>query len=263
MPIISRIGRAGDELNFHVAFYSESFPASAAENTIGMIADPETVSQWVMQAEEPTHSDGLVWIQLSTASPTPFSASKKQTVMVYPIRAQISLGGSWTALTAKCFQNGSWNAWMILLYQYGETVFADSWSTSGSLGTVSETSSVGGFSLTQSASSASYIRGNVYHSERIDVSGGTTLHARVKLSAVYGSSGVWFYTDSELLAPSSTLSPAMVDGAMTRINEASTSEWKELTLDISSLSGNKYVGFYLSVGQNLSHTLSVQKVWIS
>lgn len=114
MPIISRIGGAGDGLNFRVIFYTEGFPETAAENTIGLIADPETVSQWVMQAEEPSHSDGLVWIQLGTSSPTPFSAAKNQTVMLYPTGAQISKDGNWTVLTSRFFQNGVWRDWLIM-----------------------------------------------------------------------------------------------------------------------------------------------------
>lgn len=262
MPIISRIGGTSSNLNFHVAFYADSFPTAAAENTIGILTDASDVSQWVMQADAPAHSSGLVWIQLGTSSMTPFSISPKQTVMLYPIAAMRSTGSEWTALEAKCFQSSVWKNWTTVLYQYGNGTFSDNWSTSGTFGTVTENTSVGGFSLTQSASSASYIRGNIYHNTPVDVSSGSKLHAILKLSAVYGSSGAWFYTDSAILAPTSALTPILTDGAMQRITEANPSDWREVTVDISALSGKKYVGFYLSIGQNLSHTLSVQKIWI-
>lgn len=268
MPFINRVGTKVVEtieggggnaaLAFSVKNYS-TLPDTGAENEIAVISD--TMSGWVMQAEEPTHAEGLVWIRISNASDVAFSAVEDNVVMVYPVGVSQSVDGSWVNREAFIYQS-EWKQFsraILLLYKYGETTF--NWPKQGTITTFAESASVGGINSVQTASSTDYIKGNIYYPEKQSLSGFTKLYAIVKLNAVYGSSGVWFYTDTELLSPSSTLNPVLQSGASKRITEALT-EWTRIEIDISSLDGTpRYVGFYMSTGQNLSHTLSVKEVW--
>lgn len=106
MPIITRFGGGGGGLNFKVNAYSE-LPASGKENEIAVITDTP-MTGYVMQVEQPTGADGLVWIKTDTKTKTPIWADKKQTVLLHPMKAMQYVNGEWKVCSAYAFQGEEW-----------------------------------------------------------------------------------------------------------------------------------------------------------
>ena len=97
----------GGGLNVKVVAYSVTPTGVAAENTIAVVTDT-AISGWVMQAEQPTGTAGLVWIEVAAASDVAFFADKKQRVKVYPKLVKQYVGGAWSNKEAHVYQNSAW-----------------------------------------------------------------------------------------------------------------------------------------------------------
>lgn len=97
----------GGGLNFKVAQYTATPTASAAENTIGVVTDT-AITGWVMQAEQPTASAGLVWIEVGAESEVSFFADKKELVKVYPVSVKQYVDSAWTSVEAYIYLNNAW-----------------------------------------------------------------------------------------------------------------------------------------------------------
>lgn len=109
----------GGGLNFKVVQYTTTPTGTAAENTIGVVTDT-AITGWVMQAEQPTGTAGLVWIEVAAASDVAFYVDKKNMIKVYPVFAYQYIGGTWVIKDSYIYQNA---AWVILfnsyIYYYG------------------------------------------------------------------------------------------------------------------------------------------------
>lgn len=110
----------GGGLNLKVTAYSE-LPETGKENEIAVITDTP-MTGYVMQAEQPTGTEGLVWIQVGDSSTAPIWVDKKQTVQIYPITVSQYIGGAWASVTAYATNNGVWNDFTRLyVYKAGNT----------------------------------------------------------------------------------------------------------------------------------------------
>ena len=106
--IVRRGGSGGaGGMNFSVKKYSSTPTGTAAENTIGVVTDT-AISRWVMQAEQPTGTAGLVWIQVAAASDVAFYADSKEMVKLYPVAVKQYTGSAWKNAEAYVYQNGAW-----------------------------------------------------------------------------------------------------------------------------------------------------------
>lgn len=131
----------GVPLNFSVTAYSSAsaLPSSAPENAIGVITTT-AITSYVFSSTQPTSPKaGMVWFDVSTTANASFSATKGNTVMVYPINAQQYVSSAWKSVVAKTYQGGSWKSWFIYLYDSGDkcasvtggyTLKALAWSSS-------------------------------------------------------------------------------------------------------------------------------------
>lgn len=64
---------------------------------------------YVMAWDSYYHDEGTVWIQTGDASQVEFNALNKNGIQVYPIGAKQYVGGAWADKTAQIYQNGAWN----------------------------------------------------------------------------------------------------------------------------------------------------------
>lgn len=145
--IVRRGGSGGGAggYNFAVKAYSAMPTGTAAENTIGVVIDNLTqpMTGWVMQAEAPIGTPGLVWIEVATESDVAFYADKKGFVKLYPIAVQQHDGEKWSGVEAYIYQNGwqqfssAFDGW---LYYLGETYddVTGGWKVSSSSGSLTE-----------------------------------------------------------------------------------------------------------------------------
>ena len=101
-------------------------PENPKENTIWVNTQTE-ISGWVFSAEEPGEpAEGMVWIELGTASPAPFKALKKDSVYVHPISCRQYQGGAWTNVDAYLYTGSEWvqfSSAIIWIYDNGVTPF--------------------------------------------------------------------------------------------------------------------------------------------
>ena len=105
--IVNMTGSGGVGLNFKVVQYTTTPTGTAAENTIGVVTNT-AITSWVMQAEQPTGTAGLVWIEVAAASDAAFFADRKQQVKLYPKVVWQYSNGEWYGLLASIYQAGAW-----------------------------------------------------------------------------------------------------------------------------------------------------------
>lgn len=111
-------GGGSAALNFKVVG-GITAPSAPGENTI-WVNTGNSISGWAFSATQPSAPyEGLVWFRIGSSSTAPFSALKRETLMVYPVAAWQYINGAWAVKTAKSYQNGAWVDWMLMLYEPG------------------------------------------------------------------------------------------------------------------------------------------------
>ena len=125
----------GGGLNFQVAGNPQ--PGNAKENTIWIDTDVK-ITSYIFSATEPeAPADDMVWITIGTSSAVEFNALKKNGIQVYPLSAKQYVSGAWVDKTAKIWQGGSWNDWVVYILGNGTDpakIFGTWNSSSGSYG---------------------------------------------------------------------------------------------------------------------------------
>ena len=115
MSIFNMVGCGGSSLNYEVVD-GTSAPSSPSENTI-WINTSTTITSHIFSANEPENPvAGMVWITVGASSPSAFSATEENPIMIYPISAKQYVSGAWISVDMKCYQNGTWNSfyfWVI------------------------------------------------------------------------------------------------------------------------------------------------------
>jgi hypothetical protein len=111
-------GSGGAALNFKVVGGTTE-PVNPKENMIWV--KTERIGAWYFSATQP---EGLlewdVWFPTGTASTVEFNALKKNAVQVYPLSAKQMVSGALMDVTAKSYQNETWNDWILYLFNYGK-----------------------------------------------------------------------------------------------------------------------------------------------
>lgn len=107
----------GAELAFKIVRYKseeEMRDSTPPNNTIGVITS-EKISSWIFSAEKPNSPDkGMLWIQTGNNSLVKFNALKKNSLMVYPLRAEQYKNGVWETVIIKTYiNNNGWVDWII------------------------------------------------------------------------------------------------------------------------------------------------------
>ena len=235
-------GGGSGGLNFQIVG-GTSTPASPKENTI-WVNTSTTITDWVFSATQPTGATGRVWISTSTSSLVEFNALKKNGIQVYPISAKQYVGGAWVGVTAKTRQNGAWVDWWDgYLFKNGDEYesVTGGWVSAPkaySAGTNAVAAKITKADGTITASPNGDGGCILYTANKIDLSGYSTLifDGKVSNATAYESlanmrvwSEIGSYSTSNAVATASL--QRNVDG--------------EVTLDVSGLDGEYYIGFGL------------------
>lgn len=178
----------GDGLNFAVKQYTATPTGTAKENTIGVVTDT-AITSWVMQAEQPTGAEGMVWIEVAAASDVAFYADKKQQVKLYPKSVKQYVDGAWSSVDAYVYQGGAWvefsSSWNGELYYYGDEFESVTGGWIGRAGAAIGTHIIKGTDGITLKSSES---ANMQTANKIDLSGFNTLSV-----VVTDSTANWCY----------------------------------------------------------------------
>ena len=208
-------------------------------------------------------SEGMVWIVTGSSSQVEFNTVKKNCVQVYPISAKQYISGSWVSKTATSYQSGSWVDWAVFLYNEGDecTDLTGGWSAyaykqSGASSSVEETAptvSRGSSSMTvrHNSSWEGYKHGVVLTNNSVDVTNFSTL-----------SINVTAYTLSDANEGLRLILTKTKGNGFSIIASCSLNSTGVKTVNISSISGNYYVGIF-GGGTNDPVSATFNKVYLS
>lgn len=221
-------------------------PETAKENTIWIDTDVP-ITGWMFSVSEPEPPtdglDGPVWIYTGTSSAVKFSATKKNSIMVYPISVKQFAGGAWVDKTAKSFQNGEWVDWNTYLYNAGNE-YSDvtgGWTLKANAGMTAKKLED---SIFYDITGGTQRDGWCYTTKPVDLTGFKTLTAKVNI-ITNGGTGCYFRFGASKNVPSST--------TFTHDVYTQTQSKGEMTVkvDISTLTAGSYyigMGFVVSDG---------------
>lgn len=219
--VFNMTGNGGGGLNFKVVQYTTTPTGTAAENTIGVVTDT-AITSWVMQAEQPTGTAGLVWIEVAAASDVAFYADKKQRVKLYPKSVKQYTENGWAGVDAYIYQSEAWtkfssafDGWLYYLGNKYEEATGDWTAVTGT--------------LTNNADSLYLLRGRASTVKKINTTGFSTLEMVVKTASAQPSYiGIGETTDTFT--------------AQTSISKT-VSAYTAYTLSLSDTQGQYYVMF--------------------
>jgi len=229
-------GVGGSPLNFKVVAYDTEEDLKAAtpkENIVGVVTKNK-ITSWSFSFDVPSEPvEGMVWFAMGFNSIAVFNTLKKNTINVYPIYAQQYISGAWVDVSAMVCQGGDWAKCVagLVLYSNGdehEDITGGFVTYTTGRGAVTKGS--GNIYLTIDTND--YLGVTTYSvvhtSKKIDLTHYRTL--RVKYSCRDNSLNgkKIFVSDS---SPLSIIAENSISTATT-----------EVTLDISGLSGEHYVG---------------------
>lgn len=96
-------------------------PVSPRENMIWI--NTKEIAGYYFSAEQPENMQpNEVWISTGVASNAAFNASKKNTIMIYPISAKQMVNGSLVDVKAQSYQNGKWVDWAVFMFKDGKDI---------------------------------------------------------------------------------------------------------------------------------------------
>lgn len=193
--------------------------------------------------------EGMVWILTASGSAVAFNAAKKGTLMVYPIMCKQYLSGAWTDVTAKSYINGAWTDWIVYLYSPGNPheELTGGWEGKAhrrqdtvdgySVGSYAPTITQGAESMTITLSAPTYYNysGSARTVNKIDLSD----YNQIIFNLTVPGSVVYVYvTQSENSYSAVKQLPVYNSTSM------------PVSLDVSDLSGEFYVGINLLAGSS-------------
>jgi len=243
------ISLTAEELSAYAALHT-NYPNTTIYNDAGAYME--------VQYHTNDSREGLVWIKTGTLSPVEFNALKKNGIQVYPLSAMQYVSGAWTDVTAQSYQNGSWRGWwngeLYILGDVYESVTGgwigteeinyEGWGTC--LPTVTDNGD--SVHIVPSAKSSSVYRA----SSKIDLTNFDTLYFTGILQNNDGGSNtrlcIWKPHGFDLS-----------DNLAAYIGGSTTGNDTTHTLDISELTGEYYIGFWI---RNYYGYVTMRKLWL-
>ena len=236
-------GGGGAPLNFKVVG-GTSAPASPKENTIWVNTDAE-ITSWIFSGTEPENpTEGMVWISIGTSSTVEFNALKKNGIQVYPISAKQYVSGAWVDVTVKSYQNGAWVDTGLYLVQSGVDITAltggwqdTGWGQGTTLSYPSITFENGVMSISSSTSPSSWGKSTKQSVDLTDIESIAITCDATAAGGAYSTAGMSAYIKMMV-----GKSPTSVAAQTTIVERTSVSG--TFTLNVSSLTGEYYIGFF-------------------
>lgn len=245
----------GAPLNFKVVGGTAE-PASPAENMIWVNTDAE-ITGWVFSPEAPeSPAEGLVWIKTGLFSAVAFNALKKNGLRVCPIQAKQRISGAWADKTAKSLLGGNWADWWdgSTLYDSGDEIepTTGGWSeqafkASNDVGKPKAPTVTKGAENMKvdlaGYSGGSYYCGCLMTENAVDLTGFTSL--KINITAI---------TSNVYIRVSSAHSDGYTSEASLQISKTG-----ESALDISSISGEKYIAIAIA---QVNASVTFDRIWL-
>ena len=220
---------------------------SGKENLI-WVNTSTAINGYAFSATAPTiPAAGMVWFVTGTSASAAINIDKKNKVMIYPNSCYQYISGAWVSKTAMTYLGGTWVDWMLWLYKAGDTdtgLVAKAWKySSASNSGVVPSISYGADAVTiKIASSSGGFSGVAYFPDTYDLTGYSRLVADVTIS---GSLNSWADANINGLFIWDSLNVSYFETNAVAKTYPKTTGTFELSIDVSSLSGEHYIGFGL------------------
>lgn len=220
-------------------------PSEAAENTIWVNTEAE-ITGYVFDIQEPAApEEGMVWIYTGNSSAVAFNALKEDTIQLYPISCKQYVSGAWADKTAMSYLDGAWVEWIKwgVLYEAGNqnTALTGGWTnTPTGLGSDSNVKGTGG--ITEGADTITFQNtktgGVIYHTaNKVDLTDFSTVTFDGVMTRNSTGNVLYFSVWTDLGTYFTTNRVANL--------KLESNKDGEVTLDISEVTGECYVGFGL------------------
>ena len=224
-------------------------PATPQENTVWVNTDTE-ITSWAFSVAEPENkTEGMVWIATGT-SQVVFDALKKNSIMVHPESAKQYISGAWVSKVIQLYQNGQWlDFWdgVALNPSNPNDQFTGGWTGDSNITPYRDTNRT--FRAASASWTSSYARVSMpYKSEgsfrtknKIDVTRFNTLTVTAGYTLCLNGMIHVFLTDkSSVAAATGGSASATIATSGDQVNN------KTVTLDISKVTGEQYIGIGLA-----------------
>lgn len=256
-------GGGGASLNFKVVG-GTSEPANPKENTI-WVNTAQKITGYIFSVTPPADlAQGMVWIAVGTSSHVEFNALKKNGVQVYPLSAKQYVGGAWEDRNAKTHQGGVWVEWIAYLFKNGttNTDLVGEWKTAA----VSEDGSYTGLPIVTEntdniiikMSSGGNTGGIAYFEKKIDLTPFRKLVFDGQMYAEWKWAGIGIWTEIGATQATNRVASFLTGSLETYPSLALDGK---ATIDISSLSGEYYIGFTIT-GKSGSTYITMRELYL-
>ena len=262
----------GGGLNFKIVGNTTE-PTNPKENTIWVNTDVEIGEYQFSYAQPTTRVDGTslqtgdIWFRTHNASASAFNAIKKNSVIVYPSTCLQWDGTTWVTTITQIYQNGAWKTTGIKIVDNGKAViqfagtnFFPAEIYSGSIRkapTVTQNSDNYKISLTAGTSERHL--GTAFLTEKIDFTNLSTIS--ITFSSIVST--VEAATKIALtLSDINNNHTYALSGYVYLSNGQNNQTNVTYTLDVSGVSGEKYIGIFLNARENLTTSISITDLTI-
>lgn len=109
----------GTSLNLNIVG-GTTRPANPAENTIWVNTNVAISSYAFMSSAPENPESGMVWFVTGASSVAAFQITEEDAIMLYPISCNQYVNGSWVNKVAESYINGEWVMWILYLYTQGD-----------------------------------------------------------------------------------------------------------------------------------------------
>lgn len=261
-----------DSTNFEIVGGTTQ-PSSPKENTI-WISTSTTIGEYQFSYMQPTTrvdgtslQTGDVWIRTHNASASAFNAIKKNSVIVYPSSCLQWSGSAWVTKTAKIYQNGAWKITSIKIVDNGKAVIqfagtnffpADIYTGSiRKAPTVTQNSA--NYAISLKADTSDRHLGTAFLTEKIDFTNLSTIS--ITFSSIVST--VEAATKIALtLSDINNNHTYALSGYVFLSNGQNNQTNVTYTLDVSGVSGEKYIGIFLNAREKLTTSISITDLTI-
>lgn len=249
----------GANLNFKVVG-GTSQPTNPKENDI-WVNTSTAITSYAISPTIPTNpTEGMVWITAGTYSSVAFNALKKNNITVCPAGCKQYISGAWQNKVAKVYQSG-WKSLILYLYSPGNTYDSVTggyvaagkvYTSGGAYSSQTPTVTKSGTAMTI-VNTAKYGYGITYTKNKISLAGKRALRFKGSYSKAGDNCAcltVW----------------SSVDAAHSGSNRAAfvwleSNGDQDISLDVSSLNDEYYIGFITGAGSSDNVTVTVTELW--
>lgn len=233
--IMNMVGGGGASLNFKIVSGTVQ-PENPRENTIWINTDTE-ITCWSLSATEPqSPTAGMVWIETGGQGGIAINALKKNSIQISLLTASQHISGAWVEKPAQIYQGGEWKGWIDWgkwivkdgLYKLPMAAEGKKYDSSYASGTTFTVTEGDGYILF----SHGYHTGMVYWGA-VDLTDVTKLVIEGEFNMASGQESYYALTVWK------TIGSTITAGRVLKTELSKTGA----TLDVSSLTGEHYVGF--------------------